>query len=111
MNATCPTEQALNEMFNPHTPRTKGKIMTNKKKLRFPINYIVPVVDVDKALRLAKAAPALLAALKQAVGFLAESHQDEIDRKHYGDKTGSCSYCRAIAEAHAAIEATKGGAL
>lgn len=32
----------------------------------------------------------LLAALK-------ESHQEEIDNKHYGDKT--CSYCDLIAKA------------
>ena len=53
-------------------------------------------------------APNLLAALERTAEYLAESHQDEIDKNHYGDGPEGCSYCEAIKEARAAIAAAKG---
>ena len=41
---------------------------------------------------------ALLDVADQLAEFLTESHQDEINRNHYGDQTNSCSYCAALAE-------------
>ena len=35
--------------------------------------------------------------IRTLVEYLEEAHQDEIDKKHYGDKE-PCSYCRAIRE-------------
>lgn len=37
--------------------------------------------------------------------YLIETHQEEIDNKHYGDKT--CSYCDAIKEANAFLKGIK----
>lgn len=46
--------------------------------------------------------------LNRLIEDLTEAHQDELDRNHYGDKSGSCSYCRDIAEAKQAIEEARG---
>jgi len=57
--------------------------------------------------RLIAAAPDLLAALTNLVADMAESHADEIASNHHGDGP-SCSYCREIAIARAAIAAAEG---
>lgn len=41
--------------------------------------------------------------IRQFIVALTECHQDEIDREHYGDKTDSCSYCKLIKQAQAAL--------
>jgi len=42
--------------------------------------------------------------IRELVDHLTETHQDEIDRSHYGDEHGTCSYCRTMDEARAWLD-------
>ena len=41
--------------------------------------------------------------LAEAVGFIKEFHEEEIKDDHYGDRDGTCSYCRLIEQASVLI--------
>jgi hypothetical protein len=54
-----------------------------------------------KIARLLGASPDLLAHIKLLADYLKESHDPEMEAKHFGDKEGDCSYCAAILKADA----------
>ena len=49
------------------------------------------------------AASELADVLETTVEYLEESHRQEIDDEHGGDEPGTCSYCKAIEAARAAL--------
>lgn len=55
-------------------------------------------VTIGTARMMIRAENELLSELAQA---LKESHQDELNRNHYGDGPNRCSYCKLIARAEA----------
>lgn len=58
--------------------------------------------DASKSEAMANAL--LIVTAPELLEYLKESHQDEIDHKHYGDGKKGCSYCEVIARAEGKVK-------